>query len=68
MSDLQTLGPLVPVRVEPEPSGGRKLAIVSSTGRLLCKVPSNRKSDLSIAEAIAFSINFTARALAQESP
>lgn len=60
---MLTLTPLAPVKVEPESNGGTKLLIVSRCGKLVCKLPSNRRADLALAEAIAASINVTAKAL-----
>lgn len=60
---MLTLAPLAPVRVESEPHGGQKFVVVSSGGAIVCKVASNRRADRALAEAIASSINATARAL-----
>ncbi|OFX03900.1 MAG: hypothetical protein A3E78_07405 [Alphaproteobacteria bacterium RIFCSPHIGHO2_12_FULL_63_12] len=62
-----TLTTVAPVAVESEPNGGRKLCIVSvGSGRLLAKVPGDTAMDRAIAEALAASVNVTARASSQE--
>ena len=56
---------MAPVVVECEPDGGNKLCIVSvGSGRLIAKIPGNRKAAL--AEAVAAAINVTARASVRE--